>query len=208
MPQASQKHHFSLSFKWAYGAKTWWKRTGVTPHLICYTSVCLLPSLHQSKEEEIISDSRPSNLPLASCFILGTPVAHMLCRLLRWTKKQHRALQGVIQRNKTEANTCSSVSMQAKEKAAISSSSIPAPGSDHHCPSSVPSRHCFTSIHLTHISGYILEKSRTSNGCQGLCHLRPLISSRRFALGGKKGREVLSFGERSSHERFWTVVRQ
>lgn len=47
------------------------------------------PSLYQSKEKEIVSDSRMSNLPFASCFILGLPVAHVLCRPLSLIKRQH-----------------------------------------------------------------------------------------------------------------------
>lgn len=128
------------------------------------------------------------------------PAAHALCRLLSRTERQHRGLRGVIQKNKTEANICSSVSVQAIEKGAISSSSILTPGSDHRFPSTVPSWCRFTPIHLVHISGYILEKPRTSSGSQGLQHLGSLVSSRCFAHGGKKGRDMLRFGEGSTHE--------
>ena len=120
------------------------------------------------------------------CIILGMPAAYVLCRLLSQIKRQHRGLQGVIQRNKTKANTCSSISVQAIEKGAVSSSTTLTPGSDYHFSSTVPSQR-FHTVHLAHISGYILEKPRTSNGSQELHHLRALDSSRCFALGRQEG---------------------
>lgn len=145
------------------------------------------PSLYQSKEKEIISDLRKSNLPLASCFILGLPAAHVLCRLFSQTERQHRELWRVIQRNKAEANTCSSISMQTIQKGAISSSSTLTSGSDHHFSSTVPSQHCFTPTHLTHISSYILEKPRNSNSSQELCHLTSLGFIKAFCTWRQEG---------------------
>lgn len=65
--------------------------------------------------------------------------------------------------------------MQAIEKRAISSRSTLTLGSNHHFSSTVLSQCWFTPIHLAHISGYILEKPRTSNGSQKLHHLRSLV---------------------------------
>lgn len=57
MPQTSHRHHFSHPLKWAYGVKTWWKLTGVTAVILLH--ICIFTrSLYQSKEKEIISDSR------------------------------------------------------------------------------------------------------------------------------------------------------
>lgn len=124
-------------------------------------------SLYQSKEKEIISDLRKSNLPLAFYLEPGTAAAHTLCTSLCWIKWQHRGLRGVTQRNKTEANTHSSVSVQAIEKRDISFSSTLTPGSNCCFPSPVPLQCCFTPIHLTHTSGYTPEKTKTNNSRRG-----------------------------------------